>query len=158
VNNRSRRSGSTSACELPLGAEALLSITFTTMGNQPPDCTTATASPRLIWPPNQSLVPILIEGVSDPDGDPVVLTITGIRQDEPLTRRGTPDAAGTGTSTAVIRAGRAGKGDGRVYHLSFEARDDNSATCTGTVRVCVPHDQRPGATCGDGGGLFDSAR
>ena len=124
--------------------------------NRPPDCSAATASPDVIWPPDGKLVPIAIQGVTDPDGDPITLTMTGIRQDEPLTRAGVPDATGLGTPNAQVRADRVGGGDGRVYHIGFEAQDDKGAACTGTVTVCVPHDRRPGAACGDGGERFDS--
>jgi hypothetical protein len=124
----------------------------------PPDCSAAVASPGTIWPPNGKLVPISIQGVTDPEGDPVTITVTDIRQDEPLTRAGTPDAAGIGTSTPQLRASRQGGGDGRVYHLTFEARDSAGASCTGTGTVCVPHDQGRGRTCGDGGALFDATR
>ncbi|HEX3554649.1 MAG TPA: hypothetical protein VIA62_15610, partial [Thermoanaerobaculia bacterium] len=110
----------------------------------------------LLWPPNGWLVPILIFGVTDPDGDPVTLAITAVRQDEPLTRAGAPDATGIGTALPSVRADRAGNGDGRVYHISFQARDPQGASCTGMVTVCVPHDQGQGRACGDGGGLFDS--
>lgn len=144
------------ACEQPYGAERLLAITFTTASaNQRPECATAAANPVLIWPPNGKMVPISIADVTDPDGDPVSVTITGITQDEPLSGR-RPDATGVGTSTARVRATRAGGGDGRVYHLSFTATDPQGASCTGTVAVCVPHDRRPGAACGDGGGIIDS--
>ena len=124
--------------------------------NRPPDCAGAIASPAMIWPPNGKLIPVSVQGVTDPDGDPTGLWLTGIRQDEPLSAWTGFDATGLGTSTVAVRADRAGLGDGRVYHLHFEALDDKGGTCTGTVKVCVPHDQRPGATCGDGGGLFDS--
>lgn len=122
--------------------------------NRPPDCSKAKPSPSTLWPPNGKLVSVAIQNVTDPDGDPVTLKITGIRQDEAITSRNGPDA--TITPATTIRADRAGDGDGRVYHLSFEARDVKGATCTGTVKACVPHDQRPGAACGDGGALFDS--
>jgi hypothetical protein len=124
--------------------------------NQPPDCSAATASPATIWPPNGKLVPVSIGGVTDPDGDPVALTITGVHQDEPLSRQGTPDALGIGASTAQLRADRSGGGDGRVYHVTFEASDGNGGVCTATVTVCVPRDQGRGRTCGDGGPLFPS--
>ncbi|HEV2852564.1 MAG TPA: SBBP repeat-containing protein [Thermoanaerobaculia bacterium] len=124
--------------------------------NRPPDCSAAFASPATLWPPNGRLVPVSIRNVTDPDGDLVTITVTAVRQDEPLTKPGVPDATGAGTSGVSLRADRDGKGDGRVYHLSFEARDPLGASCTGTVAVCVPHDQGRGRTCGDGGGLFDS--
>jgi hypothetical protein len=145
------------ACEQPEGAEGLLSITFTTSpGNMAPDCSAAVASPIMVWPPNGKLVPISIQGVTDPDNDPVTLAVTGVHQDEPLSRIGAADATGIGKPVVSIRADRVGKGDGRVYHLSFEAFDPSGASCAGTVQVCVPHDQRTGRTCGDGGPLFDS--
>ena len=124
--------------------------------NHPPDCSAAFASPATLWPPNGRLVPVSIRGVTDPNGDPVTLRVTGVHQDEPLSRQGTPDALGIGTSTAQLRADRAGGGDGRVYRVTFEASDGNGGLCTGTVTVCVPHDQGRGRTCGDGGPLFPS--
>lgn len=122
--------------------------------NRPPDCSAASPNPNVLWPPNGKLVLLSIRGVIDPDGDPVTLTVTGITQDEPLA--GGPTATGVGTPTARLRAERLGGGDGRVYHVSFEAVDPQGASCTGRVTVCVPHDRRPGATCRDGGPLFNS--
>lgn len=122
-----------------------------------PDCSAATASPAVIWPPNGKMVPLSIAGVIDPGGEPVAITITGIRQDEPWTGK-TPDASGAGTPTAQVRASRAAGGDGRVYHLAFEATNPQGASCTGLVAVCVPHDQRRSSTCGDGGALFGSTK
>jgi hypothetical protein len=122
---------------------------------RPPVCSGATASPSVVWPPNGKLVPVSIRGVTDPDGDQVDLTVTGITQDEPLT--GSPDATGVGTATARVRASRAGNGDGRVYRIAFEARDPDGGVCTGTVTVCVPHDRRPGAECRDGGAVVSSS-
>lgn len=126
------------------------------LGNQPPDCSGATARPGVVWPPNRRLVPVSMAGVTDPEGDPVTFLTTGIRQDEPRTGS-EPDATSLGTREARVRADRNGRGDGRVYHIAFEARDAQGAACTGEVEVCVPHDARA-ATCGDGGALVDSTR
>jgi hypothetical protein len=123
--------------------------------NRSPDCAAAFASPASIWPPNGRFVPVSVQGVTDPDGDPVLLLVTAIRQDEPLSGRG-PDAFWIGFSTVLLRADRSGGGDGRVYRLSFTAFNSRRASCKGTVTVCVPHDQGQGRTCGDGGGLFNS--
>lgn len=131
-------------------------ITKISPDNLAPDCAGATASPAILWPPNGKLVPVSIRGVTDPEGERVTITITGIRQDEPLSRAGTSDASGIGMATARVRADRKGGGDGRVYHLSFMATDAEGASCNGAVTVCVTHDQRPGAACGDGGALFNS--
>jgi hypothetical protein len=132
--------------------------------NSPPDCTAATAAPEEVWPPKHKFADVAITGVTDPDGDPVTLGITGIAQDEPVEGLGDgntcPDGLGVGTDVASVRAERSGTkkvpGDGRVYHISFTAEDGQGGECSGTVSVCVPHDQGRGSTCVDGGPLFDS--
>ena len=132
--------------------------------NEAPDCSNAVASIEEIWPPNHKFVEINILGVTDPDSDPVTITINSIFQDEPLDTFGDgsfePDGFGVGTDTASVRAERSGTkkvpGDGRVYHIGFTADDGNGGICNGVVQVCVPHDQRKGHECIDGGPLFDS--
>lgn len=47
-------------------------------------------------------------------------------------------------------------GDGRVYEIFFEASDGRGKTCTGTVKVGVPHDQGRGRPAVDDGQRFDS--
>ena len=136
--------------------------TITTIpGNLPPDCSAAAASPTVLWPPNRQFVNVSVAGVTDPDGDPVAITVTGITQDKPLNDGGQgntcPDATGVGTATASLRAEREGTGDdGRVYHVSFAADDGRGGRCTGTVTVCVPYDHGQGRVCVDQGPLFDS--
>ena len=137
---------------------------FQTPCNAPPVCSGAIATPDELWPPNHKYRDVSVAGVTDPDGDPVAITITAIFQDEPLNARGDgntcPDGAGVGTDTASVRAERSGNkkvpGDGRVYHVGFMADDGQGGQCTGGVTVCVPHDQRPGHVCVDQGSLFDS--
>lgn len=64
-----------------------------------------------------------------------------------------------GSATASVRAERAGSksvpGNGRIYHIAFTASDGLGGSCSGTVLVSVPHDQR-GAAAVDDGPLFDS--
>jgi hypothetical protein len=133
--------------------------------NQPPDCSKAAPDPATLWPPNHKLVSVQVTGVIDPDaGDQVTISIASIFQDEPVNTIGDGnteiDAAGVGTATAQVRAERTGSkkvpGDGRVYHIGFVATDTAGATCSGTVTVCVPHDQGQGSACVDGGPLHDS--
>jgi len=133
---------------------------LTILTNRPPECDAAYAVPDTLWPPNHKFNEISIEGVTDPDGDELTLTVTDIFQDEPLDDIGDgatePDGQGVGTDLPEVRAERQGTGDGRVYHISFVA-DDGEDTCEGTVTVCVPHDRRPpGDVCVDGGPLYDS--
>jgi len=134
--------------------------TTTILGNLPPDCSAAAVAPALLWPPDHKFVNVSVLGVTGPDRDPVPVTITGITQDEALNGVGEgntcPDASGFGTATASLRAEREGGGDGRVYHISFTADDGRGGRCTGTVTVCVPHDQGEGRVCGDQGPVVDS--
>jgi len=128
--------------------------------NHAPECGEASARPALLWPIDQKLHSIAIEGVTDPDGDPITVTIDAIHQDEAAKSAGlAPSALGVGTGAAQVRAERRGDGDGRVYHIGFEAEDGHGGRCSTTVRVCVPHDQqRDSDLCVDQGPLFDATR
>lgn len=123
------------------------------------DCHGATPSQLQLWPPNHKLVPITIRGVVN-NGNPVVIVITGITQDEPLDHDDdgdtTPDAFGVGTSTAHLRAERQGNGNGRVYEITFRATS-GLESCVGSVTVCVPKSQgKKWSDCSDDGQQHDS--
>lgn len=126
--------------------------------NAPPDCSGATASRDVLWPVNHKMVAIEIMGVTDPDGDPLTITIDSIFQDEPVSGIGSgntaPDGAGVGTTMALVRAERSGEGNGRVYHIYFTATDAFGNNCSGKVLVSVPL-AIPFAAVDDGP-LFDS--
>jgi len=122
------------------------------------DCGGAQPTVATLWPPNHKLVEVGVQGLADAAGAPVAVTVTGVRQDEPVNDRGdgntAPDAVLAGAA-AELRAERAGGGDGRVYHLDFTATS-GGRSCQGSVQVCVPHDQGAGAACVDQGPLHDS--
>jgi len=131
--------------------------------NNPPDCGQATATPNKLWPPNHKLSSVEINGITDPDDDPVTIAITNIEQDEPVNGLGdgdkSPDGFGVGTSTAQVRSERSGLANGRIYIVGFIATDDNGASCDGSVPVgVVPHDQGKGNTAIDDGVRFDSTQ
>lgn len=125
--------------------------TVTTAINHNPVCTAAGTGLGDLWPPNHRMVSGSISGVTDADGDPITLAISGIQQDEPVNGKGegdtSPDATiGTGGSFAV-RAEREGGGDGRVYAIAFSASDGRGGSCTSTLSAAVvPHDQGNGST------------
>jgi len=136
---------------------------LTVVSNRPPDCSGAYPSLVALWPPNHKFVPISVLGVTDPDGDAFVIEINSIFQDEPVDgvtddEATSPDGAGVGTTTASVRAERFGSpelpGNGRFYHIGFTASDGYGGTCSGSVKVVVPHDENQ--TPVDGGGLYDS--
>jgi len=125
-----------------------------------PDCSGAAASLGVIWPPNHTMVTESIVGVTDAFGLPTTITVTGIQQDEPVEANGSgntaPDGSGVGTSTAYVRAERAGPGTGRIYFISFTATDTQGLQCSGVVQANVPHDQGQGFTPVDTGQRYDS--
>jgi len=139
--------------------------------NDPPDVSEANPSLDCLWPVNHKFVDITIEGVTDPDGDDVTITITGITSDEPTASidgagNDAPDAIGVGTDTASLRAERSGTGEtgkgnmefgnGRVYEITFVASDGNSGETTGSVFVKVPHDQKGDCVSIDDGQIYDA--
>ena len=132
--------------------------------NQAPNVTAAHPSMDCLWPPNHKFVDITIEGVTDPDNDPVTITITNITSDEPTASiegaggaEHAPDAYGVGTDTASLRAERSGTGNGRVYEIAFVASDGKGGETEGNVTVCVPHDRRKGTCdCIDDGQNYDA--
>lgn len=125
--------------------------------NSPPSCGTAKANPYVLWPPNHKLVPVGITGVKDAENDQVTITLLGVRQDEPVNGLGDgdtgPDAVIEGNAL-LIRAERAGSGNGRTYRATFRADDSFGENCVGTFTVIVPH-ARNGSSIDDGPG-YDS--
>ncbi|MGE3404784.1 MAG: kelch repeat-containing protein [Vicinamibacterales bacterium] len=139
------------------GASVVVPIRFDRL-NAPPVCG-GVAGPTSIWPPNHRMVPIAINGLTDPDGDPIATTILSIFQDEPTYGSGdaTPvDGTGVGTSQAQVRAERRGGGNGRVYHIRYRATDGRGGSCESEVTVGVAHDARRPAV--DDGPRYDSTR
>jgi hypothetical protein len=128
--------------------------------NRPPDCSNAGPSVDILWPSNHKFVSIDVVGVTDPEGDPIVITIDSIFQDEAVDALGSgntaPDGQGVGTSTAEVRAERAGGENGRVYHISFTADDGHGGSCSSVALVGVPHDKSAKGAPVDDGPLYDS--
>jgi uncharacterized repeat protein (TIGR01451 family) len=164
---------------VPLGAPSSIVNTATVTGLRPdpntanntssatitvnhnPVCTGLTAGPNL-WPPNHKFQTVTATGATDPDGNTLTTTITGVTQDEALNGLGdgdtAPDAALVpGHSDQVqLRAERSGLGDGRVYRFAVTVTDGDGGSCTGTPTVGVPHDQGSGSTPIDSGLVVNS--
>ncbi len=135
------------------GASSTASRSFTF--NRAPSCTGVSSSLTELWPPNHALRLIVLGGATDPDGDALSYTVTSVRQDEPLNGTGdgdtSPDAQLGAPGTVWLRAERAGGGDGRVYTVGYHVSDGN-ASCTGSVRITVPHSAKSGAVLTPGPG------
>ncbi len=134
------------------------SSTVVTVLNHNPVCTEVTAG-GILWPPNHKLRLRTLTGAFDPDGNPIVTTVLGVTQDEPLDGRGdghtSPDAKpGPASNQVWLRAERSGLGDGRVYRISFEVTDEFGGACSGVVIVGVPHDRGRHKVPIDSGDVF----
>jgi hypothetical protein len=115
-----------------------------------PPVLTLSLSPTALWPPNHKLhtVRAAITVVDICDAAPTVRLVS-VTSDEPDNGKGDGNTAGdiVGATTGEddrefqLRAERSGGGDGRVYTVTYEARDASGNTTTGAATVTVPHDQ-----------------
>ena len=123
--------------------------------NDPPRVDAAQPTVSVLWPPNHQMAAVGIAGVQDPDNNATIL-ITGVTQDEPANGLGDGDVAIDAVidgGMALLRAERSGRGDGRVYRVSFTA-SDFEGSASGVVYVTVPHNPKRPAI--DSGGVFST--
>jgi Tol biopolymer transport system component len=115
------------------------------IANRPPDCSGVAVSRPVLMTVNHKLVPITLDGATDPDGDAVTLSVDGVTQDEPVVGSGdhtSPDAVDQGEGELRVRAERNPHGDGRVYRIAFTASDGRGGSCSDTATVSVPRKKR----------------
>ena len=137
---------------------ALVQVTVRNV-NDPPDCSTARASQQMLWPPNHKLVPVAVIGLVDPDDDDISILVTAVTSDEPVNGTGDSDTPSDAVITqdgALLRAERAGGGNGRVYVIHFTATDELGQSCSGTVSIAVPQSRKPSTPAIDDGQSYDA--
>lgn len=107
-------------------------------------------SPSVLWPPNHQMVQITATITVHDDQDPnPTVELVSITANEPVNGKGDgntdPDidgaAFGTDDRTFFLRAERSGTGTGRIYTITYRARDAAGNTATATATVTVPHDR-----------------
>jgi len=112
-------------------------------------------TPSEIWPPDHRMVPIQTRVVATAPSGPAIVKLRWITYDERGNGTGDgdtyPDIQGASWGTAdfefLLRAERAGIGDGRIYTVSYTATTTNGSdlSTTGSAIVVVSHDQNPSA-------------
>jgi VCBS repeat-containing protein len=124
--------------------EGLVSVTVQAP-DVAPSCGAVKPSKTKLWPPQHQLVVISLSGATDPDGDPLAYTITGVTQDEKVAKvagKGDkkPDAQRvSGHPNQIrLRAERDPKANGRIYRILYRVSDGRGGTCTGVEKVGVP--------------------
>ena len=132
------------------GNTASCTTMVTVQDTTPPDIS-VTVSPDTLWPPNHKMVDITATvTVSDIcDAAPTVV-LTSVTSNEPDNAKGNGDGntvndiqeaeIGTEDYEFQLRAERAGKGDGRVYTITYTVTDASGNSASASATVVVPHD------------------
>lgn len=119
--------------------------------NLPPKFQSLSATPGLLWPSNHKLMPVnfYADVVDICDSKPSVV-LTSVKSNEPDDARGGGDGhtkrdireadIGMPDFSILLRAERLGKGDGRIYSITYSATDDSGNQATSEITVTVPHD------------------
>jgi len=112
-----------------------------------PSITNISANPNTLWPPNHKMVAVTVSVEAEDNCDAAPKSkITAVASNEPINGLGDgdtgPDWEITGDLTLNLRAERSGKGDGRIYTITFQCSDAVGNTTTGTVTVIVPKDKK----------------
>jgi len=101
-------------------------------------------SPKLLWPPNHKLVPVVavleVSDLCDPSPTVVLVSIVSNEADSGQDVQGA--SVGTDDRSFLLRAERAGGGAGRVYTVTYRARDASGNMQFASANVIVPHDSR----------------
>lgn len=109
-----------------------------------PVISTLTASQEVIWPPNHKMVPVTLNAVATDNVGVTSLKIVSATSNEPDNGLGDGDKPNdiqvTGDLTLNLRAERSGKGKGRIYTVTVEARDAAGNAATKSVALSVPKD------------------
>ncbi len=107
------------------------------------------ASPTTLWPPNHEMIPVQIAVLTADTCDPhPSVQIVSTTSNEPVGAVGSgntsPDieaAIGTAATEVRLRAERQGGGTGRIYTLTYRAKDASGNETTRAAEVSVPNSQ-----------------
>ena len=121
------------------------SFTVTVRDSTAPAFTALSTNAPTLWPPNHKMVAVTVSATASDAVGPVTYRIVSATSSEPDNGLGDGDTANdiqiTGALTLNLRAERSGKGNGRTYTITVEAKDATGNTMTKTVTVSVPKNQ-----------------
>jgi uncharacterized repeat protein (TIGR01451 family) len=120
--------------------------TTTTASNPPPTITGAAADPSVLWPPNHRMVNVTVSyQVTDNCPLPPGSCTLSVTSNEPINGTGdgdtSPDWIVLDDHHVLLRAERAGNGNGRIYTITITCTDSGGNSSTEEVEVTVPHDR-----------------
>ncbi len=149
VNRASVANGNTHAGADPDPSDDSASFTTTVVDTTPPELTLF-ASPSQLWPPNHALVPITVTVTTEDvcDEHPTVRLVSIVSNEGTLANGSghtSPDVAGAAFNTDdrnfQLRAERRGSGNGRIYTITYEAKDASGNITISSVTVTVAQSQ-----------------
>jgi PKD repeat protein len=112
--------------------------------NTPPQLSVS-ATPAVLWPPNQQFVRVsMTVGVSDAIDPAPLVRLESVTCNDGCSAAGDVAGATAGTDDRLfqLRAKRAGTGSGRTYVITYIATDSSGNVARVATTVFVPHDQR----------------
>ena len=128
----------------PRGATSQASATVTVVDTTGPDVSDVSASPNSLWPPNHQMVPVTVSYATS-DNCSGVNCVLSVSSNEPVNGQGdgdiAPDWVIVDDHHILLRAERAGKGNGRVYTIRIDCSDGAGNHTIRTVTVRVPKSQ-----------------
>lgn len=113
----------------------------------PPTIANATADQPVLFPPNHKMVNVTLNYDVSDDCDPssAIVCSVSVSSNEAVNAPGSgntsPDFQVLDAHHVLLRAERAGPGDGRVYTNTISCTDTSGNTSTQNVLVTVPHNQ-----------------
>ena len=108
----------------------------------PPLIAGAAATPSVLWPPNHQMIPVRVDYTVTTRCGATATTALSVVSDEPGDGRGDgtslEDAVVVDGHTVLLRAERAGPGDGRTYTIRITTTDSEGYVSIETRTVSVP--------------------
>jgi hypothetical protein len=98
--------------------------------NKPPDCSNVKVSPEVLPSTSRNFFPVTVSGATEPDGEPMTVSITGVTQSEPVRGVGdstAPDARRTSDPNQMLLRSELGATRQRVYRLNVKLTDSQNS-------------------------------
>lgn len=117
-------------------------LTPTTADLTPPTIDHVTATPATLWPPDDTMRPVVIAVAAYDDRDPAphctIANITVVENQQVLSTQS--DVSVTGDLSVLLRATRSGTSTDRTYTIGVACVDASNNRATASTTVVVPHD------------------
>jgi hypothetical protein len=129
------------------GTTTTCSFTVTVNDTEFPVVSQPTNSPSILWPPNHQMVPVT-NNYTATDNCPGLNCVLTVSSSEPINGLGdgdtAPDWQVIDAHHVLLRAERAGRGNGRLYTITTTCTDASGNVTTKTSTVFVPPNQKNG--------------